>query len=84
MNDYYDVWVLCSLDDVRLRVIDGKRAGIVCEEGGVFQEPRGRLRHLDVFWQRALGLGLATRRLDVRRNALHQALKIIDQNYNTV
>ena len=56
-------------------VLDVEGAGVVGEEGGVLQQPRRRLGHLDLLGQRALRRRLAPRRFDVGRDALDQPLK---------
>ena len=55
-------------------VLDVERARVVGEEGGVLEQPRRRLRHLNLLGQRALRGRLAARRLDVRRDPLDQSL----------
>ena len=56
-------------------VLDVEGARVVGEEGGVLQQPRRRLRHLDLLGQRALRGRLTPRGFDVGRDALDQSLK---------
>ena len=56
-------------------VLDVEGARVVGKEGGVLQQPRRRLRHLDLLGQRALRGRLTPRGFDVGRDALDQSLK---------
>ena len=56
-------------------VLDVEGARVVGEEGGVLQQPRRRLRHLDLLGQSVLRGRLAPRGFDVGRDALDQSLK---------
>ena len=55
-------------------VLDVEGTRVVGEEGGVLEQARRRLRHLDLLGQRVLRGRLTPRGLDVRRDALYQPL----------